>query len=294
MGQHKVFAGLNKEFTAWDTARVAVLPVPYDKTSTWIKGADKGPFAILGASGALEFYDIETDSEVYLQGIHTCFPLVPNRKPEKMVREIKEKVGELIGSGKFIVILGGEHSVSIGSIEAFYDKFEDLSVLQLDAHSDLRDEYEGSKYNHACVAARIKEICPVVQVGIRSMSVEEKDKIVPGNIFYAKDIVARREARGERREDWVDEVISRLSDNVYVTIDLDVFDPAVMPSTGTPEPGGLSWYDVTGLLRKVAEKKNIVGFDCVELCPNKMNKAPDFLAAKLVYKFLSYIFKARE
>jgi agmatinase len=156
-------------------------------------------------------------------------------------------------------------------------------VLQLDAHSDLRDEYEGSRYNHACVMARVKEICPVVQVGVRSMCVEEKEKINPESTFFAKDIV--------NNDEWIGRVLDRLSLNVYVTIDLDVFDPSIMPSTGTPEPGGLAWYPVMRLLRSLTENKNVVGFDVVELCPTEQNKAPDFLAAKLVYKFLSYIFK---
>lgn len=292
MGRNKVFAGLDEKFTAFDTARIAILPVSYDRTSTWIKGADNGPFAIIDASPALEFYDIETDSCVYREGIHTCEARIIKSSPEEMVRVIERDVDNLITAGKFTVLLGGEHSVVIGAIRAFAGRTGDLSVLQLDAHADLRDKYEGSKYNHACVMARVKEeVCPVVQVGIRSMSREEKDMIIPGNTFYARDIAGRPEARGQRLEDWVDKIIDRLSDNVYVTIDLDVFDPSIMPSTGTPEPGGLFWYDVLALLAEVAKKKNVVGFDCVELCPNEVNKAPDFLAAKLVYKFLSYIYK---
>ena len=158
-----------------------------------------------------------------------------------------------------------------------------MTVLQLDAHADLRDEYDGSKFNHACVMARIKELCPAVQVGIRSMDISEKESIDPDKTFFAKDIVDTA--------DWIQNVISLLSDNVYVTIDLDVFDPSIVPSTGTPEPGGLGWYEVLSLLKNLSSAKNIVGFDVVELCPNENNKAPDFLAAKLIYKFLSYNFR---
>jgi agmatinase len=185
------------------------------------------------------------------------------------------------------VVVGGEHSVSIGPVKAQVDNNKDVTVLQLDAHCDLRDEYNGSKYNHACVMARVRELAPILQVGIRSMDSSEKQLMDKARIFFAKDIYNNR--------DWIDKVIQKLSDNVYITIDLDVFDPSVMPSTGTPEPGGLLWYDVLALLKAVCDKKNVVGFDVVELCPNDSNssatgKAPDFLAAKLIYKLLSYKF----
>ncbi|MFH1837228.1 MAG: agmatinase [Candidatus Omnitrophota bacterium] len=286
MNKQLRFAEIDGSFIEWDRAKIAVLPVPYDKTSTWIKGADKGPFAILEASQALELYDIETDSEVYKNGIYTCPILKTDHSPEKMTDEVRDNVLKLVNAGKFTVLLGGEHSVSIGSVKAHLDKYRDISVLQLDAHTDLRDEYHGSRYNHACTGARIKEMCPIVQAGIRSMDIEEKDKNIRDNIFFARDIV--------KNGDCADSILDRLSDNIYVTIDLDVLDPSIMPSTGTPEPGGLDWYEITGLLKKVAEKKNVVGFDMVELCPNKYNKAPDFLAAKLIYKFLSYIYSCKE
>jgi len=283
MAQNKGFAGLDAQFTSWDASRIAVLPIPYDKTSTWNKGADKGPLAVIDASPALELYDVETDSEVFKQGIYTCPSLVTKFPPEKMVQEVEESVSKLMDAGKFVIVLGGEHSVSIGSIRAHSKRIKDLCVLQLDAHSDLRDEYEESRYNHACVMARVKESCPAVQVGIRSMCVEEKDKLEPENVFFAEDII------NDKR--WIDNVLDRLLPNVYVTIDLDVFDPSMMSATGTPEPGGLGWYDVVKLLRAVAEKRKVVGFDCVELCPDKINRAPDFTAAKLIYKFLSYVYK---
>ncbi|MGB3242284.1 MAG: agmatinase [Candidatus Omnitrophota bacterium] len=283
MKEYTGFAGLDREFTDWNNSKIAILPVPYDKTSTWVKGADKGPLALIEASSAVELYDIETDSEVYKQGIHTLPLLKTKKAPKGMIEDVEREVSKIIDAGKFTVVLGGEHSVSVGSIKAHCSKYENISVLQLDAHSDLRGEYEGSRYSHACVMARVGEMCPAVQVGIRSMCAEEKARLNPDNTFFAKDIV--------NSEEWINRVLDKLSLNVYVTIDLDVFDPSIMPSTGTPEPGGLTWYPVLKLLRSVAETKHVVGFDVVELCPNGSNKAPDFLAAKLVYKFLSYVFK---
>ena len=283
MEQYTCFTGLGEKFTGFGSSKIAILPVPYDRTSTWIKGAAKGPFAVLEASPHLEWYDIETDSEVYRRGIHTCPPVEAEQlPPEEMVREVERAAAGLIDADKFVVTLGGEHSVSIGAVKAHNDAFKDLCVLQLDAHMDLRDEYEGSRYNHACVMARVREICPAVQVGIRSMDASEKAKINKRDVFFARDIVGSN--------DWTKKVVDRLSENVYVTIDLDVLDPSEMPSTGTPVPGGLNWYQVTGLLKAVAEKRRVAGFDVVELCPSEHNKAPDFLAAKLIYKFLSYIY----
>ena len=278
------FGDMGGEFKDKDSSKITILPVPYDKTSTWIKGADKGPFAILEASQELELYDIETGYEVYRQGIHTLPSLdVKNLEPEKMVELVQKNVLTSLDEDKFVVTVGGEHSVSIGAILAHDKKFKDISILQLDAHADLREEYMGSRYNHACVMARIKDMSPAVQYGVRSMSIEEKESEKADNIFFAQKII--------KDPALSDKAIEKLNPNVYVTIDLDVFDPSIMPSTGTPQPGGLDWYGVTGLLRALSEKRNIVGFDVVELCPNDTNKAPDVLAAKLIYKFLSYIFK---
>jgi len=282
MKRCRTFGDLEKSFTDLDKSKIAILPVPYDETSTWMKGADKAPCAIIEASAAMELYDIETHSEVYKRGIHTSPPLECRRHPEEMVREVDEKVRELIEAGKFVVVLGGEHSVTIGALKAHANAFKNLSVLQLDAHLDMRDEYEGSRYNHACVMARAREICPAVQVGIRSMSAEEKDKAPREDIFFAADIAGKN--------DWQARAVERLSRDVYISIDLDVFDPSVMPSTGTPEPGGLGWYEVVRFLRRVSEERRVAGFDIVELCPNVSDKAPDFTAAKLVYKLLSYVF----
>ena len=283
MDNNIYFGDFDSSLNEQENGAINILPVPYDKTTTWIKGADKGPLAILEASKALELYDIETGTEVYKKGIQTCPFLAVSDNPERMAREVEEMVILLRATGKFVVTLGGEHSVSIGAVRAHNGSMENMCVLQLDAHADLRDEYEGSKYNHACVTARVKEICPVVQVGIRSMDIEEVSKADTDSIFYARDIMGSA--------DWIEKVIGQTCQNVYVTIDLDVFDPSIMPSTGTPQPGGLDWYQVTKLLKTLSEQRNVVGFDMVELCPNEGNKAPDLLAAKLVYKFLSYIHK---
>ena len=282
MGQIANFGDLPEEYSAQEQARVVVVPVPYDRTSTWLKGADKGPMAIIEASAHMELYDIETDSEVYRKGIFTAKAVDGGLLPEDMIEEVKEQVRRYIENDKFVVVLGGEHSVSIGSVRAHIIKNANLTVMQLDAHCDLRDEYEGSEYNHACVMARIAELCPIMQVGIRSMDCSEKGAIDENRIIFAREI--------HPNSDWIEKAISKLSDKVYVTIDLDVFDSSIMPSTGTPEPGGLLWYDVLRLLKIVFEKRDVVGFDIVELCPSEGNKAPDFLASKLIYKLLSYKF----
>lgn len=277
------FGDFEAKYYDQESAEIILQPVPYDGTSTYMKGADKGPKAILDASYNLEFYDIETNSEVYKRGIYTADPILNNLLPENMVAEVYHKTSHWLNKNKFIVTLGGEHSVSIGAIQAYAEKYKNLTVLQLDAHTDLRWEYQGSQYNHACVMARVGEHCPFVQVGIRSMDVEERAFITEEKIFYAKDIF--------NNDDWIKDAVGKLGKWVYITIDLDVFDPSIMPSTGTPEPGGLGWYTVLKLLKEVCLRKTLVGFDVVELCPNTNNVSPDFLAAKLIYKLLSYKFE---
>lgn len=276
------FGGLPKEYSNLKDARAVIVPVPYDETSTWGKGADKGPEALLDASANMELYDIETDSEIYKIGIFTDEPVTEKSSPEKMVEAVTKRVGSHIKNDKFTIVIGGEHSVSIGAIKAHAENYDRLSILQIDAHTDLREEYHGTKNNHACVMARARQIAPIVQVGIRSTAGPAEEVLDKSRIFFAEDIYGSRE--------WIKEVVGKLTKNVYITIDLDVFDPSIMPSTGTPEPGGLLWYDVLTLLNQVVTKKNIVGFDVVELCPNEHNKAPDFLAARLIYKLLSYKF----
>jgi len=277
------FGDVPPEYRHPDKAGVVVVPVPYDRTSTWVKGADQGPRAIIEASANLELYDIETDSQVFLNGIFTDAPVEGDLAPEDMVAAVRQRVEAHLANDKFTVVVGGEHSVSIGAVQAHARQYPGMTVLQLDAHADLRDEYEGSKYNHACVMARIRELCPIVQVGLRSMDVSERPSIEEDRVFRAQEI------HGSTA--WISQVTSRLGKEVYVTIDLDVFDPAIMPSTGTPEPGGLLWYDVLALLKTVCRRATVVGFDVVELCPTGANWAPDFLAAKLIYKLLSYKFR---
>ena len=232
----------------------------------------------------MEWYDIETNSQVYLHGIFTDEPVTEASSPEQMVDAVRSRVQGHLASGKFVVVVGGEHSVSIGAIQAHVHQFPGVSVLQLDAHSDLRQEYEGSKNNHACVMARAREMCPIVQVGIRSMDISETKGLQRDRIFFAEDI--------HDSAAWIDPVVAKLAEQVYITIDLDVFDPSIMPSTGTPEPGGLRWYDVLALMRAGCRRKKVVGLDVVEMCPVANQWAPDFLAAKLIYKILSYKFLA--
>ncbi len=274
------FGGLPPQYSGAADSRIVIVPVPYDGTSTWVKGADKGPAAILSASANLELYDIETDSQIYLDGIFTDEAVTEDRSPEAMVEAVRRRVQGHLANRKLTVVVGGEHSVSVGAVQAYADCYRGLSVLQLDAHTDLRDEYEGSKYNHACVMARVRELCPIVQVGIRSMDISEKPALTKDRVFFAHEI--------HDSLTWIDQVVAQLTEQVYITIDLDAFDPSIMPSTGTPEPGGLGWYEVLTLLKAVCRGRTVVGFDVVELCPVETNWAPDFLAAKLIYKILSY------
>jgi len=276
------FGGLSEEYSNYKNAKIAILPVPFDKTSSWIKGSAKGPRAIINASRNMELYDIDTGFEVYKKGIHTAKE-VASVTSREMVDKVHKRVKRMLIDNKFVVTLGGEHTVSLGSIKAHNEYFNDISILHLDAHADMRDRYQGNKYSHACIMARAREITSsIVSVGIRSMDSSELKNIDKKKIFYASDT--------RRSKNWIQHVIRKLSNNVYITIDLDVFDPSIMPSTGTPEPGGLGWYEVIDLLERISKSKKIVGFDVVELCPSKNTMAPDFLAAKLIYRLLSLTF----
>jgi len=276
------YAGIPDKYANLDSAKIVLIPVPYDGTSTWIKGANKGPEAFLKASENMELYDIETDSEVYKEGVFLADPVSESISPEKMVETVHKTSSEYIKKGRFVTLFGGEHSVSIGSIRAFSENFENLTVLQFDAHADLRPEYEGSKCNHACAVHEAQHTTNLVQVGIRSMDSIEKPFLNKENCFFAHDIMINSE--------WMKKALDRITENVFITIDLDVFDSSIMPSTGTPEPGGLNWYQVVNFIKLVIQNKNVVGFDIMELCPNKNNKGPDFLAAKLYYKIISHVF----
>ena len=283
MAKMEFLSDVEEQYRDPASAKVVIMPVPYDKTSTWGKGADKGPGAILEASATLENYDIESDSEPYKVGIFTDKPVKENKTPEQMAAAVETRVHSHLAKGRFSIVLGGEHSVSIGAISAAAKTYKKLTVLQLDAHADLRDEYHGSKCNHACVMARARESCRIVHVGIRSMDGDEKQFMDRTRTFFAEEI--------QGQTDWINTVVKLLENEVYITIDLDVFDPSIMPSTGTPEPGGLGWYEVLELMRMAFHGSNVIGFDVVEMCPNRLNKGPDFLAAKLIYKMISYKFK---
>ncbi len=274
------FGDFPAEYCEYANARVVLLPIPFDKTSSWVKGADKGPQAILNASPYLEWFDIETGAEAYRAGIHVADPIVADT-PQAMVQAAHARVTALHRDGKFVVTIGGEHSVSLGPVRALAAAYPGLSVLQLDAHADTRQEYEGDPLSHACIMARIKEHVNVtVAVGIRSIDASEHASLPPKRTFYAHEM--------RRAPDWMDRALDQLTDPVYVTIDLDCFDPSALPATGTPEPGGMDWYQVTDLLHAVARARRVAGFDIVELCPCG-HKPSEFLAAKLLYAFLCYI-----
>jgi agmatinase len=279
----KNYAGIPNEYATIEKSKVVLIPVPYDGTSTWQKGADKGPEAFLNASENMELYDIETESEVYKEGIYLANPITENSSPEKMVEAVYQVTKDYILKNKFVTLFGGEHSISIGTIRAFNEAYEDLTVLQLDAHADLRSEYEGSKCNHACALYEASKNTNLIQVGIRSMDASEKLAMDTDKVFFAHEMA--------QDEYWTDTVIDLMTENVFITIDLDAFDPSIMPATVTPEPGGLLWYETLDLLKRIFKEKNVVGFDIVELCPNENEKSSDFLAAKLYYKMLSYKFQ---
>lgn len=282
------FAGIEEDaYSAFDSARVLILPVSYEGTVSFGTGTGAGARAIIDASRNMELYEEETDAEVYKIGIHTLEEFLPRPTPAEMLDGLYERTKELLTENKFLCMLGGEHSVSGPVIRAHSEKFHNLSILQIDAHADLRDEYDGTPHSHASIMARsVKDLkIPAVQVGIRSISAEEArslDSGIPTKIFWAKDIVGRT--------DWIDKAIDGLTENVYLTIDIDGLDPSLVPTTGTPEPGGLGWYEVLTLIRKLAARKRIVGMDLVEFSKTDSSDAPAFLCAKLVYKSLGYIF----
>lgn len=275
-----LFGDFEQQYREYANAKFAILPVPYDATSTWVKGADKGPEAFLDASFTLENYDVETGTEAYKHGIATLPFVTEDRTPELLCNQVQQEVTTLLNDGKFPVTIGGNHTVSIGAIRAMAQKYNNLTVLQLDAHSDLRPSYEGSELNHACVMNRAAEVAKITQVGIRSQCVEELPFFEKDRLFYAHQIFDNN--------NWQQKAIDTFTENVYVTIDLDVFDPSVLPSTGTPEPGGLTYYQVLHFLRSVFANRNVVGFDIVELCPNPIDKASDYLAARLAYQLMTY------
>ncbi len=266
------FLGLNEQ--DYEAAKVVIFPVPYSSTTYWKAGTKDGPQAIIEASRHIELYDVEIKKDASKQGIFTLELMEPSKNsPEETTARIKNVVDKLLNDGKFPIMLGGEHSITLGAVQAFKEKFGEFSVLQIDAHSDLRNEFEGTKFHHACVMKRIKDLgLSITQVGIRSISEGEKLE----NAFMFPELP-------------VDKIIATLKEKVYLTFDLDALDPSIMPSTGTPEPGGLGWYETLSLIKEVSSQRKIIGADVVELDPIPGLSAPDFLAAKLVYKIISYI-----
>lgn len=282
------FGGLAKEFSAYEKAKVVILPMGFGGTVSYGSGTEHGPEAIIQASMHMELFDIELQKDISQMGICSIKQPSFSKDAEKVHEVVYASVKKILDDKKFPVMLGGEHAISSGMARALKEKYPKLSVLQVDAHSDLRDKYaeppaHPSVWSHACVMKRIRDMgIPTVAVGIRSQCDEEvalvKKEKIP--MFYAKDMVDN--------DAWMGQAIKVLSDHVFITFDIDAFDPSIMPATGTPEPGGLQWYQTLRFLRKVAEKKTIVGFDVVELSPIKGLHHADFLAALLVYKLIGY------
>lgn len=279
------FGGTMPTAPDFDSARVVILPVPLDRTTTYVPGTRNGPHEILVASSHMELWDEEIGTDVHGIGIFTLPEMeLPFGTMDEVVAAIRRVAGELVARGKFPVVLGGEHSITPPVVAAVAARHPGLSVLQIDAHADLRDSFMGTPHNHACAMRRVLEHARATQVGIRSLSREEAQAVpaLPTTIFY--DVNMRQDG------DWIERVVGSLGESVYITIDVDGFDPAIMPATGTPEPGGLSWYEGLGLLRRVIEARHVVGCDIVELSPQPHNVAPTFLCARLIYKILSYRF----
>jgi agmatinase len=280
------FGGIDPEYATLETAAFVVVPVPYDLTTTYQGGARKGPAAIIEASCNMELYDEELDREIFKSGIHTLPPLeAVAAGPEGMLERVEKAVSGILELGKVPVMLGGEHSITLGAVRAARKRCPKLSVLHLDAHADMRESYQGTPFSHACIGRRMRELCPVVQAGIRSMSVEEAAFIRKKNVPVFSAATIRKD------RNWVSKILRHLSRDVFISVDLDALDPSVMPATGTPEPGGLTWHDVLDVIREVCSKRRVVGFDIVELAPIPGMVAPDFLAARLAYRMMGYVSK---
>lgn len=279
---NQIFAGIEGKHNEFENANILLQSIPYDGTSTWGKGADEGFDVFLDAAENMEIYDIETQSEVYKKGVHIIDPILEDSSPEAMFESVYKSTQKLLKTNKFLTFFGGEHSISIGVIKAFYEAHPDITILQIDAHADLRPQYHGSPYNHACAVYDASKNTNLVQVGIRSMDTSEVQHMNKEKCYFAEDMYGH--------SDWMEDSISKMTDKVYITLDLDAFDPSIMPATGTPEPGGILWNPMIQYLRKVFQQKNVLGFDIVELAPIEGLTAPQFMTAKLYYKMLSYKF----
>lgn len=279
-----VFGGIPEDYTDEKKSEVIIFPVPYDRTTTYKSGARDGPSAIINASKNIELFDEELHINPYEVGIHTLQELEPDiSHPAKTIENVTSIALPFVKNNKFVILLGGEHSLTYGSVKAYKEKYPKLSVLQIDAHADLREKYQGTEWSHASSMRKVSELCPVVHLGIRSISEEEYEyaKEKKSKIFYAKDLAGNK---------WINDVTDSLSKDVYLTIDLDGLDPSIMPAVGTPEPGGMYWQQVLDLIKALCKRKNVVGCDVVELSPIPGFVAPDFLAARLVYKIIGYKF----
>lgn len=278
----RTYAGIPEKYAKIDTSKVVLIPVPFDGTSAWIKGAANGPKAFLDASENMELYDIETDSEVYKNGIFIAEPVTGSDSADKMVRAVHASTKDYIRKNKFVTLIGGEHSVSIGSIRAFNECFDSLTVVHIGAHANLRKEFEGSVYNNACALSEASQTTNLVQIGIRSMDAIEKTSVDEDKIFYAHEMVSD--------DYWMENALDVMTGNVFLSFNLNALDVSLIRSSSYPEPGGLFWYETLEFLKKLFKEKNVVGLEVTDLCPNENDKASDYVAAKLYYKMLSYKF----
>jgi agmatinase len=271
------YGGLEAEFSTLEKVDAVLVQAPFDGTTSYRPGTRFGPAALLAASRNMELFD-ERLGEFYRHGIHTLPELEPVADPEEMVNQVEEASVWVLDQGKTSIMVGGEHSLTTGAVRAYSARHSSLSVLQLDAHADLRPEYQGTPFSHASVMSRVREICPAVQVGIRSISQEESERIQSRKwpVFSMRSV---REMNGDYSA-----IVDALSDEVYITVDLDGFDPSECPGVGTPEPGGLSWFQVGDLLEQVATRKRLVGFDIMELMPLPGDVRSEFLASRLLYR----------
>ena len=276
------FGGIEDKYCSFESSAVLLQSIPFDGTSTWGKGADLGFDSFLEAAENMELYDIETNSEIYKKGIHILPTIGEDNSPEDVFKKVYQSTKGLLEQNKFLTFFGGEHSISIGILKAFYEKYPDITILQLDAHADLRPSYMGSPYNHACAVYDASKHANLIQVGIRSMDSTEVEHMNKEKTWFAEDMFFS--------DEWIEKSLKQMTNKVYITLDLDVFDPSIMPATGTPEPGGMLWNPMISYLKRVFKEKNVLGFDIVELAPMEGNPAPNFLAAKLYYKMLSYKF----
>lgn len=278
----KKFAGLKGVFTDYNEAKFCVLPVPYSTQNDWNPMANRGPEAIIEASQHIELYDTETRKQIWQKGIHTMEPLYNLNSDEKVCDSVEAKVNELFDMEKFPVVLGGNRTVCVGAARAACSKFNDISVVQFGAHNSMRVNYKGSEYSPECVMYHIQKIAPLVQIGIRAMGADGQRNSDMAKMFFARDLYFDNSNR------WFNEVYDSLTKNIYITIDLTVFDPSIMPDVSVPEPGGLRYFTVLRIIKEIFRRSNVVGVDIVGLCPNNTNISSSFLAARLAYQIMTY------